>query len=370
VILLAPGPVNVSPRVTRAMARGDLCHREPEFSALLDDVRSKLVRAFAPQGGWVAVPLTGSGTLALEAAVTSVVSRGRKMLVVSNGVYGERILEMAQTASIDTVVLRSDWGALPDLAALEAALRDDAAIEVVALVHHETTTGLLNPVADVGRIVKRAGLVFLVDAISGLAGDDMRLDDWGVDVCVGVAGKCIQALPGIGFVLARRSEMERMAAIAPRSVYMHLPRHFAAHEKKTVPFTAAVQVLYALDEALDELLEEGVAQRVARYARAAAQLRAGFAELGLRLLLPPELRSNSITTLSLPTGLGYRELHDRLRAEGFVIYEGQGQLSREVFRVANMGALGEGDFARFLAALRGALPGGASPGGALPGGAR
>ncbi|HEY8516812.1 MAG TPA: alanine--glyoxylate aminotransferase family protein [Candidatus Binatia bacterium] len=354
-ILLAPGPVNVSPRVTRALARGDLCHREPEFSDLLDAVRAKLVRSFAPQGGWVAVPLTGSGTLALEAAVTSSVSRGRKMLVVANGVYGERILEMAQTAGIDTVVVRGNWGTPPDLAAIDAALAADDAIEVVALVHHETTTGLLNPVAEVGRIVRRHGKVFLVDAISGLAGDEMQLDAWGVDVCVGVANKCIQGLPGVGFVLARKSEMERMAAIPPRSVYMHLPRHFQAHEKRTVPFTAAVQVMYALDEALDELLEEGVDRRIARYARAAAQLREGFAKLGLRFLLPPELRSNSITTLSLPPGFEYRELHDRLREDGFVIYEGQGQLSREVFRVANMGALTEDDFARFLVSLARAL---------------
>ena len=354
-ILLNPGPVNVSPRVTAAMSRGDLCHREPEFQQLLDAVRSKLVRALAPAGDWVAVPLTGSGTLALEAGVTSVVSSGRRMLVVVNGVYGERILEMAQTHGIATVVLRSDWGQPPDLAAIENALRADPDIEVVALVHHETTTGLLNPVEAVGRITRAHGRVFFVDAISGLAGDTLRLEEWGVGVCVGVANKCIQGIPGIGFVLAKRSEMVRMADIPPRSVYMHLPRHFAAHEKHTVPFTAAVQVLYALDEALDELLEEGVDARVARYGRAAAQLRAGFVRLGLKLMLAPELRSNSITTLSLPPNRTYQELHDRLRADGFVIYEGQGQLSREAFRVANMGALSEDDFTRFLGSLERAI---------------
>jgi 2-aminoethylphosphonate-pyruvate transaminase len=149
--------------------------------------------------------------------------------------------------------------------------------------------------------------------------------------------------------------MERMAAIPPRSVYMHLPRHHAAHESRSVPFTAAVQVLYALDEALSELLEETVAGRIARYGRAAAQLREGFRELGLELLLPEEWRSSSITTLSLPRGVGYRELHDRLKADGFVIYEGQGQQRSEVFRVANMGALVPGDFARFLDSLRRAI---------------
>ena len=358
-ILLNPGPVNVSPRVTAAMSRGDLCHREPEFQQLLDSVRTKLVRALAPDGDWVAVPLTGSGTLALEAGVTSVVSSGRRMLVVVNGVYGERILEMAQTHGIATVVVRSDWGRPPDLAAIENALRADPGIEVVALVHHETTTGLLNPVEEVGRITRAHGRVLFVDAISGLAGDTLRLEEWGVGVCVGVANKCIQGIPGIGFVLAKRSEMTRMAEIPPRSVYMHLPRHFAAHEKHTVPFTAAVQVLYALDEALDELLEEGVDARVARYGRAAAQLRAGFERLGLTLMLPPELRSNSITTLSLPAGLAYQQLHDRVRKDGFVIYEGQGQLSTQVFRVANMGALSADDFARFLVSLERAM-GGAS----------
>ena len=358
-ILLNPGPVNVSPRVTAAMSRGDLCHREPEFQQLLDSVRTKLVRALAPDGDWVAVPLTGSGTLALEAGVTSVVSSGRRMLVVVNGVYGERILEMAQTHGIATVVVRSDWGRPPDLAAIENALRADPGIEVVALVHHETTTGLLNPVEAVGRITRAHGRVLFVDAISGLAGDTLRLEEWGVGVCVGVANKCVQGIPGIGFVLTKRSEMQRMAEIPPRSVYMHLPRHFAAHEKHTVPFTAAVQVLYALDEALDELLEEGVDARVARYGRAAAQLRAGFERLGLTLMLPPELRSNSITTLSLPPGLTYQQRHDRVRKDGFVIYEGQGQLSTQVFRVANMGALSRDDFARFLVSLERAM-GGAS----------
>ncbi|MBY0279571.1 alanine--glyoxylate aminotransferase family protein [Candidatus Binatia bacterium] len=358
-ILLNPGPVNVSPRVTAAMSRGDLCHREPEFQQLLDSVRVKLVRALAPDGDWVAVPLTGSGTLALEAGVTSVVSSGRRMLVVVNGVYGERILEMAQTHGIATVVVRSDWGRPPDLAAIDNVLRADPDVEVVALVHHETTTGLLNPVEAVGRITRAHGRVLFVDAISGLAGDTLRLEEWGVGVCVGVANKCIQGIPGIGFVLAQRREMQRMAEIPPRSVYMHLPRHFAAHEKHTVPFTAAVQVLYALDEALDELLEEGVDARVARYGRAASLLRAGFERLGLRLMLPPELRSNSITTLTLPAGLTYQQLHDRVRKDGFVIYEGQGQLSTQVFRVANMGALSEDDFMRFLASLERAM-GGAS----------
>ncbi|MDG2308368.1 MAG: alanine--glyoxylate aminotransferase family protein [Candidatus Binatia bacterium] len=354
-ILLNPGPVNVSPRVTQAMSRGDLCHREPEFSDLLEAVRSKLIRAFAPKGDWVAVPLTGSGTLALEAAVSSSVAVGRKMLVVVNGVYGARIREMAETHGVETVVLESAWTERPDPAAVAEALRADSAIEVVAVVHHETTTGLRNPIEEMGRVVRDAGRVFLVDSISGLAGDPIDVDAWGVDICVGVANKCIQGVPGIGFVLARRPELLRMDTIPQRTVYLHLPRHYAAHEKRTVPFTAAVQALYALDEALDELLEETVAGRIERYEAAARQLRAGFTGLGLEILLPEEWRSNSITTLGLPPGVTYAALHRSLKNDGFVIYEGQGHLGATAFRVANMGALTRDDFARFLTALERAV---------------
>lgn len=350
-ILLNPGPVNVSPRVTAALSRGDLCHRESEFRDLLDSVRTKLVRAFSPGGDFVAVPLTGSGTLALEAAVSSAVAAGRKMLVVVNGVYGARMREMAETHGVETVALEWDWLERPDPERIAEVLRSDPTIEVVAAVHHETTTGLRNPIEDIGRVVADAGRVLLVDSISGLAGDPIDLERWGVGICVGVANKCIQGLPGVGFVLARRTEMARMAGIPQRTVYLHLPRHFAAHEKRTVPFTAAVQVFYALDEALDELLEETVPGRIDRYGAAARQLREGFADLGLEVLLPEPWRSNSITTLRLPDGVAYEELHDRLKADGFVIYEGQGRLGATAFRVANMGALGREDFARFLEAL-------------------
>jgi 2-aminoethylphosphonate-pyruvate transaminase len=151
----------------------------------------------------------------------------------------------------------------------------------------------------------------------------------------------------MAFVLARSTVLERLATYPPRSVYLAL----ATYVNNPMPFTPAVQAAYALDEALAELLEEGVDARIARYARAAAQLRAGFERLGLVCVLPPELRSNSITALRFPEGHTYRELHDALKARGFVVYEGQGTLAREVFRVANMGHLTPADFDAFLTAL-------------------
>jgi 2-aminoethylphosphonate-pyruvate transaminase len=348
VILLNPGPVNVSPRVRAALAREDLCHREPEFADLQASIRARLVEAFAPGADFTSVLITGSGTAALEAAVTSVLSARGRLVVVSNGVYGERITAMAAAAHLPHTVVEGAWTEPPDLAAVEDALRAPD-VEALAVVHHETTTGLLNPVAEVARLGRRHGKIVLVDSVSGLAGDALDVGD--VDLVVGTGGKCIQAFPGLGFVLVRRAAMARLATHPRRSLYLSLAVHWEAQERRTVPFTPAVQLAYALDEALAELLEEGVADRLRRYAAAADLLRRGFARLGLGFVLPPERRSSSITSLWLPAGRGYAALHGGLKARGFVIYEGQGRLAREIFRVANMGHLVSADFERFLAAL-------------------
>ena len=349
-ILLNPGPVNVSPRVQQALLRGDLCHREEEFSALLVAVRAKLLQAFAPRG-YTPVVLSGSGTLAVEAMVSSALPEGRKLLVINNGVYGERILHMAEAHRIPAVELRYGWTERPDLAQIEDTLRNDLAIAAVALVHHETTTGLLNPVAEVGALTRRAGRLFLLDAVSALGGEDLDLARDGVDLCACTANKCVQGLPGVAFVLVRTEVMAALQQVPRRSLYLHLPLHWEAQERRSIPFTPSVQAWYALDAALDELLEETVAGRVRRYRAASQLLREGFARLRLKALLPALYQANSLTALLLPDGITYHRLHDDLKARGFVIYEGQGKLQSGTFRVANMGHLTLNDFRQFLQAL-------------------
>ena len=349
-ILLNPGPVNVSPRVQQALLRGDLCHREEEFSDLSVALRTKLLRAFAPRG-YTAVPLSGSGTLAVEAMVSSALPEERKLLVINNGVYGERMLRMAEAHRIPAVELRHGWTDRPDLDQIDDTLKADPAIGAVALVHHETTTGLLNPVAEIGAITRRAGRLLLLDAVSALGGEDLDLARDGVDLCACTANKCVQGLPGVAFVLVRNEAMTAMQDHPHRSFYLHLPLHWEAQERRSIPFTPSVQAWYALDAALDELLEETVAARVKRYQTAAFLLREGFTGMGLKFLLPPEYHANSLTSLLLPEGMTYRRLHDDLKARGFVIYEGQGKLQAGIFRVANMGHLTLDDFRRFLGAL-------------------
>ncbi len=350
-ILLNPGPVNVSRKVKTAQLQPDICHREDDFSRLLRSIRKQLLQAFAPKGGFTSVLLSGSGTASLEAAVISAVPPEGRLLVVNNGVYGARIAQIATIHSIPIVELKYEWGQPPDTREIATALRRDPSVTTVALVHHETTTGLLNPVREVGHCVASEGRRFLVDSISGLGGEEIDLHECEIDLCVGTANKCIQGLPGVSFVLIREELLRELQRIPPRSLYLHLFSAWEMQEKGETPFTPAIPAFYAFEAALAELLQEGVKARIARYRRAAALLRAGFRRLGLRPLLPPELQSNTITALHLPEGFTYEALHDRLKAKRFVIYAGQGHLSPRIFRVANMGALSRRDFTAFLATL-------------------
>ena len=350
-VLLNPGPVNVTEKVRNAQLRPDLCHREKEFSDLMQGVRGKLVRAFDIASEFDAVLVTGSGTAALEMAVCSSLPPDKTMLVIRNGVYGDRIASMGQAYGLDIHSLSYPWGQPPELNEIEQALKQNPNIEVVSLVHHETTTGLLNPVHEIGALVQKYNKRLLVDSISGLAGDALDFNRAGVDLCVGTANKCLQGLPGVSFVLVRRTAWPKLQAIPERSHYFNLCKNHQAQEKGDTLFTPAIQVHYALDAALDELLEETVPGRIQRYANAAALLRKGFREMGLEFVVEDKHLSNTLTALKLPKGLTYEMLHDQLRTEGFVIYAGQKQLSQTIFRIANMGDITSGEFQGFLKAL-------------------
>jgi len=355
-VLLNPGPVNITDRVRQALLKADMCHREPEVSELLQSIRHKLVRAFDLENQFSAVVTTGSGTAALEMGVSSCLTPGKSMLIIRNGVYGERIASMAEAYGFSKITLDYEWGQPPDMEDIRQALQKNPDIEVVAMVHHETTTGLLNPVHEVGEIVHQQGKRFLVDAISSLGGDTLDFERAHIDICIGTANKCLQGLPGVSFVLVRNEEWPRLEQVPVRSVYFNLTKNYQAQAKGDTLFTPSIQIHYAFEAALEELLEETVSGRITRYRSAADLLREGFRELGLELWVPQERLSNTLTSLKLPEGLTYPALHDRLREEGFVIYAGQGGLTQKIFRIANMGDIKKDEFQNLLMALKKCLP--------------
>lgn len=353
-ILLNPGPVNVSERVRKALLRPDICHRESEFAELLQGIRRKLIKAFVPEAEdeYTAVVLTGSGTAAVEAALLSSIPHGKRALVINNGVYGERISGIFGVHRLGVPEIKLEWGTRPDPEKIRLALRQHPEVHVVAMVHHETTNGLINPVAEIAEVVDSLNRAFIVDSVSGLGGEAIDIARPHIYMVAGTAGKCIQGFPGVSFVLVRKGFMERLKAYPKRSWYLHLPQYYDDQERGTIPFTPAVQLYYAFDEALNELLEEGVAGRIARYRKAATLIRRRMEALGLKPVLPPEYQSNTLTSYYLPQGLTYQTLHDRLKERGYVIYAGQGQLESRIFRVANMGALTEQDLEGFLNAFQ------------------
>jgi len=338
-ILLNPGPANTSPRVRQALVMPDLCHREPEFFEVMRDVRQRLLASFGLASTHAAVLFTGSGTAAVEAAIASVVPPERALLVVDNGVYGDRMLRIARAHRIPAEVLSYDVTTPVPPADVARALREHPAISHVALVHHETTSGLLNPVEAVADVAAAAGRRVIVDAMSSLFGEPLDVGRDGIDFVTASANKCLQAIPGISFVLARRAALPALEGRPVRSVYLDLAGHFTSQEQDNTPFTPAVQVLHAMREALRELEEEGAAARVARYAENARVLRRGMAALGFSILVPEGARSSILTTFRLLPGLTYDALHDAMKRRGYVVYAGQGQIRTYAFRVANMGTL-------------------------------
>lgn len=338
-ILLNPGPANTSREVREALVTPDLCHREPEFFEVMRDCRERLVRLAEGGDDFAAVLFTGSGTAAVEAAVSSAVPADGGLLVVDNGVYGDRLLKIARAHGIATRALSYDvaTAARPD--DVRAALRAEPRLTHVAVVHHETTTGVLNPVAEIVRAAAAEGRRVLVDAMSSLFGEPLDVTQDGIDFVMASANKCLQGVPGISFVLARRRALEALRGRQARSVYLDLFNHYATQEQDNTPFTPAVQVLHAMRQALRELEKEGVSERIARYAENARVLRAGMAALGFEILVPEGSRSNILTTFKLSPGIAYDPLHDAMKRRGYIIYAGQGDIRKYAFRVSNMGTL-------------------------------
>jgi len=354
-VLLNPGPANTTPAVKQALVTPDLCHREPEFFQVMRQCREDLVRLAGAGRDFVAVTFTGSGTAAVEAVLCSAVAGDRGVLIIDNGVYGRRMVQIAKAYRIPAEVIQLDNTTPVNPTDVEARLRARPELSHVALIHHETTTGLLNPVPAVVEVAARNGRRVIVDAMSSLFGEPLDVGQEGLDFVVASANKCLQGIPGVAFVLCRRPAVEALKGSEPRSVYLDLYSHYVAQEQDNTPFTPAVQVFHALRQALSELEAEGLEARIKRYAENARVLREGMAQLGFEILVPEGARSNILTTFRLLPGLTYEALHDQMKRRGYIIYAGQGEIRKFAFRVSNMGTLTPAEMEGVVSAFEASL---------------
>jgi 2-aminoethylphosphonate-pyruvate transaminase len=352
-VLLNPGPALTSEAVKRAAGGADLCHREPEFRALDLRLRGKLRRLANLDQTWQIALLSGSGTAANEAAVRAAVRAGGRLLVVVNGVYGVRLRETAARAGIDVVAIDGAWTEPIEVAAVEAAFLEGDGFDALAFVHHETTTGLLNPVGALAQVAAASGAVTVVDAISSFGVEELDVQEFDFVTCT--SNKCLHGLPGASFVLVSPTGARRAGEVEPSSVALDLGAYLQVEESGSPPFTPAIPALASLDTALDLALAEGIEGRRRRYAARCALLDGAIDRLGLEQLVAAPVRSHSIRSVRLPAAVTFEALHERLRADGFVVYAGQGALAAEIFRIACMGELELDDLRRFVPALERAL---------------
>ncbi len=348
-LLLNPGPVNLSERVRQALAKPDLCHREPEFAQLQQAIRQKLLAVYElAAADWAAVLLTGSGTATIEAMLLSLAPEKAPILIIENGVYGERLGKIAAIHGLAHQRLCHEWGEAIDLDRLAEKLSHK--IAYVALVHHETTTGRRNDVAAVSAICRRFDTPLLVDAVSSFGAEALQFADWNIAACAGTANKCLHGVPGTSFVIVRRAALKKPAA--PRSLYLDLHTYLCQQDAGGTPFTQSVQGFYALDAALDEHAETGGWQARREYYREKMAIaRAGLAELGIRPLLDEADSSCVLSAFHLPAGMDYQSLHDELKQRGFIIYAGQGALAKSLFRISPMGTVSGRDMRTLVAAV-------------------
>lgn len=352
--LFTPGPLTTSLAVKQAMLH-DLGSRDHHFIETVQRLRDRLLAlAHTSQtDGYEAVLMQGSGTFGLEAVVSSTIAPDGRLLLLINGAYGERVLHMAQRLGINTAVLRFAEDTPPDPEQVARLLEQGGTITHVGMVHCETTTGILNPLHEIGAVVKEAGRYYFVDAMSSFGAIDTNVAAAGIDFLVTSANKCLEGVPGFSIILAKRDALLATEGHA-RTLSLDLHAQWRGLEKNgQFRFTPPTHTMLALHEALDALdAEEGVLGRGERYATNHSVLMRGMHDLGFTSFLPEALQSYIITSFYYPQdpAFSFSDFYDRLNEKGFVIYPGK-LTQADCFRIGSIGQLFPSDMEALLEAI-------------------
>ncbi|MFC0274571.1 2-aminoethylphosphonate--pyruvate transaminase [Metabacillus herbersteinensis] len=355
-LLLTPGPLSTSKTVRNAMLK-DWCTWDQSYNSLVQEIRKRLVAlATEETDAYAAVLMQGSGTFTVESVIGSVLpKKNGKLLVATNGAYGDRIVQIARTLNIDVTACKTDETVPTDLDHLRELLQADPSITHVAVVHCETTTGMLNPIEEVCRLAKEFNKTTIVDAMSSFGGIPINISELTIDYLISSANKCIQGVPGFGFVLANKENLQASKGNA-RSLSLDLYDQYETMENQQGKwrFTSPTHTVHAFYQALLELEEEGgIRKRYKRYQSNHQILVDGMSEVGFKPLLTNQHQSPIITAFLFPEdqNLTFDIIYKRLKENGFVIYPGK--ISKvDTFRIGNIGEVFPEDITRLLEALK------------------
>lgn len=354
-VLLNPGPATTTDSVKYAQVVPDICPREREFGNLMEEIRRKLVRVVNGGDAYTAILFAASGTGVVEACMSSVLPEGKKILIVNNGAYGERMIEIAERfyPKNRIIAYTIPYGHYPDVQAVKEIMAKHDDIDVLSAVHHETTTGMLNPVKELNRLAHENGIDTFFDTISSYAGTTIDLQENDYDYIVSSGNKCIQGMAGISFVICKKEKLAKTRDYPKRNYYFNLWQQYDFLEtRRQMRFTPPVQTAYALNQALDEFFQETGERRYRRYTESWETLIEGLKRLGFRMLIPVEQQSHLLTAVVEPEDPNYdfEQMHDFLLDRGFTIYPGKIS-KKNTFRIANIGAIDKTDIEDFLTVL-------------------
>ena len=348
--LFSPGPVMVRDNVRRACLHYDICHRSKEFEQMFEDTQKKILKLFHADDSYYSLIVSGSGTSANETVLSSIFKEGEAVLLIRNGMFGERLLEIIEKYRIPLVDCPFPWAADPDLDVIEGMLKEHPEVKVVAMVFHETSTGMINPVGEVGALCEKYQKLLSVDCVSAAGGELIDVADKNIAIATSVGGKCLGAYPGSAYICARKELLDGLTAAQCRNVYLSLYKHYhSALSTSQTPNTPNVNLFWPLNVALTNALEEETLEgRIARYRRCAAIIREGVVKLGCRILLKEHM-SNTVTSVFLPEGIDAQEFLDEMEKRGYTFYIGKGDYAKQgMIQVANMGEIYEQDCENML----------------------
>ena len=357
-LLMGAGPANIHPRVAHAMTAPLLGHLDPDFLGAMDDVREMLREVFQTGNG-ATLPVSGTGTAGMEASLVNVLEPGDTFVIGTNGFFGERLAQIATRCRAEVATVEHPMGQPVDPERVRTEIAKHRSVKAVAVVHAETSTGVLTPLRELSEIAHEAGALFVVDAVTSLGGVELRVDDWGVDVCYSGTQKCIGAPPGLAPVTFSERALEAMRSrkTEVQSFYLDLTMLQDYWQQRVYHHTAPIAMIYALREALRIVLEEGLENRWRRHARSAAALYAGLDAMGLEIVAAEDDRVPSLTAVRSPDGMPEADVRKYLLEHHSI--EVSGGLSALAGKIWRVGLMGYNSTATnvftFLSALENAL---------------
>ena len=356
--MLNPGPATTTDTVKYAQVVPDICPREQEFAGLMKGLRSDLLKVVhAPEDQYTTVLFCGSGTINIDICINSLVPEGKKILVVNNGAYNTRAVEVCQMYNIPHIDLKSSVFEQPNLAVIEQALKDNHDVAVVYCCHHETGTGVLNPIREIGALAHQYGAIFVSDTTSslGMIPLDVIMDN--VDFCMASAQKGLMAMSGLSFIIGKTDIIKASKNYPTRSYYCNLYLQYEYFEKTgEMHFTPPVQTVYATIQALKEYFEVGEDAKFARHRRVYEAIREGVTDMGFETVIDPRIESGLVVSVKYPDdpNWDFEKIHDYCYERGFTIYPGKISTT-DTFRLCSLGNIYVKDIENFFTVLKEAI---------------